>query len=149
MRLAQDMQSLFASQAMRVNTTTDVVGVEICGALKNVLAIAAGIVEGLQLGHNAMAALISQVGRLLTMVPFARGGIACQTRPGRFCAIEHEAAWRTSINVPPWSSPSAGSSGFLLTISQQHQLSRTAAWRLSAELRSSSQAMGRLDQVHL
>ena len=61
MRLAQDMQSLFASQAMRVNTTTDVVGVEICGALKNVLAIAAGIVEGLQLGHNAMAALISQV----------------------------------------------------------------------------------------
>ena len=62
MGLAQDMQSLFASSAMRVNTTTDVVGVEICGALKNVLAIAAGIVEGLHLGHNAMAALISQVG---------------------------------------------------------------------------------------
>lgn len=60
--LARQVQALFASPAMRVNITDDVVGVEICGALKNVLAIAAGIVEGLELGHNAMAALISQVG---------------------------------------------------------------------------------------
>ncbi|KAK9810164.1 hypothetical protein WJX72_005939 [[Myrmecia] bisecta] len=59
-QLARDMQQLFASPFMRVNTTTDVIGVEICGALKNVLAIAAGIVEGLDLGHNAMAALVAQ-----------------------------------------------------------------------------------------
>ncbi|KAK9812373.1 hypothetical protein WJX73_005748 [Symbiochloris irregularis] len=59
-KLARVMQGLFASPALRVNTSTDVVGVEICGALKNVLAIAAGIVEGLDLGHNAMAALIAQ-----------------------------------------------------------------------------------------
>ena len=59
--LARDVQQLFASPYMRVNTTTDVTGVEICGALKNVLAIAAGIVEGLDLGHNAMAALVAQV----------------------------------------------------------------------------------------
>lgn len=58
--LSRDVQSLFASPTMRVNTSTDVIGVEICGALKNVLAIAAGIVEGLDLGNNAMAALISQ-----------------------------------------------------------------------------------------
>ena len=60
-QLAREVQQLFASRFMRVNTTTDVTGVEICGALKNVLAIAAGIVEGLDLGHNAMAALVSQV----------------------------------------------------------------------------------------
>ncbi len=47
---------------MRINNTSDVIGVEICGALKNVLAIAAGIVEGLHLGNNAMAALVTQVG---------------------------------------------------------------------------------------
>ena len=55
------MQELFASPYMRINNTSDVIGVEICGALKNVLAIAAGIVEGLHLGNNAMAALVTQV----------------------------------------------------------------------------------------
>jgi len=59
-QLAKNVQKLFASRVMRVNTSHDVVGVEICGALKNVLAIAAGIVEGLDLGHNAMAALVAQ-----------------------------------------------------------------------------------------
>jgi glycerol-3-phosphate dehydrogenase (NAD+) len=59
-KLAREMQSLFASPYLRVNTTTDVTGVEICGALKNVLALAAGIVEGLELGNNAMAALVAQ-----------------------------------------------------------------------------------------
>ncbi|GFR44896.1 hypothetical protein Agub_g6240, partial [Astrephomene gubernaculifera] len=59
-KLARTAQALFASPTMRVNTTADVVGVEICGALKNVLAIAAGIVEGMDLGHNALAALVAQ-----------------------------------------------------------------------------------------
>lgn len=59
-KLAREMQSLFASPYLRVNITTDVTGVEICGALKNVLALAAGIVEGLDLGNNAMAALVAQ-----------------------------------------------------------------------------------------
>ncbi|KAG1650514.1 hypothetical protein FOA52_005982, partial [Chlamydomonas sp. UWO 241] len=58
--LGAEVQELFSCSTMRVNTTSDVVGVEICGALKNVLAIAAGIVEGLDLGSNSMAALIAQ-----------------------------------------------------------------------------------------
>jgi glycerol-3-phosphate dehydrogenase len=58
--LAREVGALFASPALRVNTSTDVLGVEICGALKNVLAIAAGIVEGLELGNNALAALVAQ-----------------------------------------------------------------------------------------
>ncbi len=62
-KLARQVQQLLAGPYMRVNTSTDVTGVEICGALKNVLAIAAGIVQGLELGNNAMAALLSQVQR--------------------------------------------------------------------------------------
>lgn len=60
-KLARQVQQLLAGPYLRVNTSTDVTGVEICGALKNVLAIAAGIVQGLDLGNNAMAALLSQV----------------------------------------------------------------------------------------
>ena len=58
--LARRVQRLFASSCLRVNTSTDVVGVELSGALKNVLAIAAGMIEGLELGNNAMAALVAQ-----------------------------------------------------------------------------------------
>ena len=58
--LARRVQSLYGSSCLRVNTSTDVIGVEMSGALKNVLAIAAGIVEGLELGNNAMAALVAQ-----------------------------------------------------------------------------------------
>jgi len=53
-------QSLLTSHYFRVGITDDVVGVEVAGALKNVLAIAAGICEGLGLGLNAMSALVTQ-----------------------------------------------------------------------------------------
>ena len=57
---ARAIQQLFASPTLRVNTTRDVMGVEIGGALKNVVAIAAGIVDGLGLGNNALSALVAQ-----------------------------------------------------------------------------------------
>lgn len=54
------VQGLFQTPYFRVYTTDDVVGVELGGALKNVIAIAAGMVSGLGLGHNAVAALITR-----------------------------------------------------------------------------------------
>src|SRR5690606_1893573 len=51
-------QELFQTEYFRVYTNPDVTGVELGGALKNVIAIAAGAVDGLGLGHNARAALI-------------------------------------------------------------------------------------------
>ncbi|XP_074280529.1 glycerol-3-phosphate dehydrogenase [NAD(+)] 2, chloroplastic isoform X1 [Silene latifolia] len=59
-KLANRVQQLLASDRLRISTSNDVTGVEIAGALKNVLAIAAGIVEGMNLGNNSMAALVAQ-----------------------------------------------------------------------------------------
>lgn len=59
-KMANAVQQLLASRNLRISTSSDVTGVEIAGALKNVLAIAAGIVEGLNLGNNSMAALVAQ-----------------------------------------------------------------------------------------
>lgn len=51
---------VLCTQLVTSDHSSDVTGVEIAGALKNVLAIAAGIVDGMQLGNNSMAALVSQ-----------------------------------------------------------------------------------------
>ncbi len=58
--LAQRVQQLFNTQHFRVYTNSDVIGVELGGALKNVLAIATGICDGLSLGENSRAALITR-----------------------------------------------------------------------------------------
>ncbi|HEX9082437.1 MAG TPA: NAD(P)H-dependent glycerol-3-phosphate dehydrogenase [Holophagaceae bacterium] len=57
---ARELQAQLASERLRVYLSRDVVGTELCGALKNVLAIAAGLVDGLKLGYNARAALITR-----------------------------------------------------------------------------------------
>jgi glycerol-3-phosphate dehydrogenase (NAD(P)+) len=54
------VQAEFRSSSLRIYGSPDVIGVELGGALKNIIAIAAGVVEGLGLGHNAMAALITR-----------------------------------------------------------------------------------------
>lgn len=58
--VATALQRELRGPSVRLYITDDVVGVEIGGAIKNVIAIAAGVVEGLGLGHNAMAALITR-----------------------------------------------------------------------------------------
>jgi glycerol-3-phosphate dehydrogenase (NAD(P)+) len=58
--VAQQVQADFSSPAMRLYTSSDVVGVELGGSVKNVIAVAAGVVEGLGLGHNPTAALITR-----------------------------------------------------------------------------------------
>jgi len=58
--LATEIQALFATDRFRVYTTDDVVGVELGGAVKNVIAIAAGASDGLGFGHNTRAALITR-----------------------------------------------------------------------------------------
>ncbi|MFJ5772314.1 NAD(P)H-dependent glycerol-3-phosphate dehydrogenase [Psychrobacillus sp. NPDC093180] len=60
MEAAEKVQDLFMNNSFRVYTNDDVVGVEIGGALKNVIALAAGIVDGLGYGDNAKAALITR-----------------------------------------------------------------------------------------
>ena len=58
--IAKDVQGNLSTQNFRVYTSTDVVGVQMGGVIKNVIAIAAGISDGLNLGHNARAALITR-----------------------------------------------------------------------------------------
>jgi glycerol-3-phosphate dehydrogenase (NAD(P)+) len=58
--LASRLQSLLMTAQFRIYTGTDLIGVQLAGALKNVVAIAAGVVDGLALGHNARAALITR-----------------------------------------------------------------------------------------
>jgi glycerol-3-phosphate dehydrogenase (NAD(P)+) len=71
---AAAVQEHFRGPGLRLYLSNDVVGVEIGGALKNVIAIAAGVVEGLALGHNALAALLTRGLAEITRVACAEGG---------------------------------------------------------------------------
>jgi glycerol-3-phosphate dehydrogenase (NAD(P)+) len=75
--IARSVQEEFSSKTLRLYTTSDVTGVELGGAVKNVIAIAAGVLKGLGLGHNPMAALITR-------------GLAEIMRLGRACGARKE-----------------------------------------------------------
>jgi glycerol-3-phosphate dehydrogenase (NAD(P)+) len=72
--LLQTVQYEFSDPSFRVYTNSDVIGVELGGALKNIIAIAAGICDGLGFGHNSAAALITRGLAEMTRLVVACGG---------------------------------------------------------------------------
>ena len=73
-KAAEQIQDIFySSKCLRVYTNQDIKGVEICGALKNIIAIAAGMSDGLGFGDNAKAALITRGLREITKIGLAMG----------------------------------------------------------------------------
>ncbi len=80
--VAQRLQELFSTQEFRVYTNTDVVGCELGGALKNVIALAAGMADGLGTSDNTRAAVITRGLREMTRLGVAMGG-----RPSTFAGL--------------------------------------------------------------
>jgi glycerol-3-phosphate dehydrogenase (NAD(P)+) len=72
--LADTVQRQFSDPRLRLYTNDDVVGVELGGALKNIIAIASGVCHGLGLGHNSSAALITRGLAEITRLVVACGG---------------------------------------------------------------------------
>ena len=78
----RDVQELFTTDRFRVYTNRDIVGVELAAALKNVVAIAAGICDGLRYGDNAKAALLTR-----GIVEITRFGVALGAEPETFSGL--------------------------------------------------------------
>jgi glycerol-3-phosphate dehydrogenase (NAD(P)+) len=72
--LTEQVQATFSGHTFRLYTSTDVVGVEIGGSIKNVVAIGSGVLNGMGMGHNATAALITRGLAEMTRLAVAMGG---------------------------------------------------------------------------
>jgi glycerol-3-phosphate dehydrogenase (NAD(P)+) len=79
---AEQAQQLFSTSNFRVYTQDDVIGVELAGSLKNVIAIAAGVLEGLGLGNNPRAALLTR-----GLAEIGRLGAAMGAEPDTFAGL--------------------------------------------------------------
>ena len=80
--MAQTVQQIFNTPYFRVYTNDDIIGVELGGAIKNVIAIAAGIADGLGFGHNTRAALITR-----GLAEMTRLGVALGGKPATFAGL--------------------------------------------------------------
>ena len=80
--LAKEIQETFSSSWFRVYTNNDIIAVELAGAIKNVIAIAAGIIDGIGAGDNAKAALLSR-----GLVEITRMGTALGAKPQTFAGL--------------------------------------------------------------
>lgn len=80
--LADELAALLGSDRFRVYTNADVIGVELCGALKNVVALAAGMVDGLRLGDSAKAGIVTR-----GLAEMTRLGVAAGANPMTFAGL--------------------------------------------------------------
>ena len=120
--LANELQHEIHSVRFRVYVNTDLVGVELCAASKNVIALAAGAVDGLEAGDNAKAALITR-----GLAEMARLGEACGARGETFSGM-------------------AGMGDLMVTCWSRHGRNRRAG-ELIARGRTPEQAVKEIDQV--
>ena len=120
--LAGQLQHAINSLALRVYVNPDLVGVELCAAAKNVIALAAGGVDGLRLGDNAKAALITR-----GLVEMARLGEAYGGRPETFSGL-------------------AGMGDLIVTCWSRHGRNRRAG-ELIAEGRTAGEAAAEIGQT--
>jgi glycerol-3-phosphate dehydrogenase (NAD(P)+) len=81
-KLAKQLQQTFSSVYFRIYTNTDITGVELAGAMKNIIAIAAGIIDGTGFGNNAKAALLTR-----GLAEITRLGLACGARQETFAGL--------------------------------------------------------------
>ena len=80
--LARQVQYTFSTRWLRIYTNTDIAGVELAGAMKNIIAIAAGIIDGVSAGDNAKAALLSR-----GLAEITRLGTVCGASPETFAGL--------------------------------------------------------------
>jgi glycerol-3-phosphate dehydrogenase (NAD(P)+) len=120
--LAGQLQHAINSNVFRAYVNPDVVGVELCAAAKNVIALAAGGVDGLDLGDNSKAALITR-----GLAEMARLGEACGARPETFAGL-------------------AGMGDLIVTCWSRHGRNRRAG-ELIAQGRTPEQAAGEIGQT--
>jgi len=102
METAEAVQEIFMTPKFRVYTNPDIVGVEIAGALKNIIALAAGVCDGLGFGDNTKAALmtrgiaeITRLGIMLGAQPLTFAGLAGIGDLIATCTSKHSRNWRT------------------------------------------------------
>jgi glycerol-3-phosphate dehydrogenase (NAD(P)+) len=122
LELADELQRAINSLVFRIYVNPDVVGVELCAAAKNVIALAAGGVDGLGLGDNGKAALITR-----GLVEMARLGEACGGRPETFAGL-------------------AGMGDLIVTCESQQGRNRTAG-ELIARGATPEEAVARIGQT--
>lgn len=93
-QLAAFVQQIFSNEHLRVYTNSDIIGVELCGTLKNIIAIAAGAVDGMEFGTNTKSALVTR-----GLVEMMRFGVAMGANVESFIGLAGIGDLMTTCNM--------------------------------------------------